>query len=72
MEVKIGIQNVSREITLDVDMTAAQVAKAVAAAVTGGTLDLTDAKGRRVVVPSAALGYVDMGEETKRRVGFGA
>lgn len=72
MEIRIGVQNVSREITIDTEMTADAVAAAVSAAVKGGTLDLTDAKGRRVVVPSAALGYVDIGEESKRRVGFGA
>jgi formaldehyde-activating enzyme involved in methanogenesis len=53
-------------------MTADAVAKAVADAMTGATLDLTDAKGRRIVVPSNAVGYVDIGEETKNRVGFGS
>ncbi|WP_296667926.1 DUF3107 domain-containing protein [Demequina sp.] len=72
MEIRIGVQNISRELAIDTEMTADAVAAAVAAAVAGGTLDLTDAKGRRVVVPSAAIGYVDIGEETKRRVGFGA
>ncbi len=72
MEIRIGVQNVSREITIDTEMSSDEVAAAVAAAAEGGTLDLTDAKGRRVVVPAGALGYVDIGEETKRRVGFGA
>lgn len=72
MEIRIGVQNVSREISLETDLTADQVAAAVAAAVAGGTLDLTDKNGRRIVVPSGALGYVDIGEETKRKVGFGA
>lgn len=72
MEVRIGVQNVSREISLETDMTADDVAKAVADAMGGATLDLTDAKGRRIVVPSHAIGYVDIGEETKNRVGFGS
>jgi hypothetical protein len=72
VEIRIGVQNVSREITIDTDMSADAVAEAVAKATGGGTLDLTDAKGRRVVVPGSALGYVDIGEEAKRRVGFGA
>ncbi|SEJ19505.1 DUF3107 domain-containing protein [Demequina mangrovi] len=72
MEIRIGVQNVSREIAIDTDMSADAVTKAVATAVGGGTLDITDAKGRRVIVPGAALGYVDIGEETKRRVGFEA
>ena len=71
MEVRIGVQNVSREITLETDMTADSMAKAVAEAMSGSTLDITDNKGRRVVVPSSAIGYVEIGEEEKRRVGFG-
>ena len=72
MEIRIGVQNVSREIVIETEMTADAVATAVADAVAGATLDLTDEKGRRVVVPAGALGYVEIGEETKRRVGFGA
>lgn len=72
MEIRIGIQNVAREIVIETEMGADDVAAAVAAAVEGATLDLTDVKGRRVVVPAGALGYVDIGEESKRRVGFGA
>lgn len=72
MEVRIGVQNVSREISLETDMSADAVAKAVSDAMAGATLDLVDSKGRRIVVPSNAVGYVDIGEETKNRVGFGA
>ena len=72
MEVRIGVQNVSREISLNTDMSADAVAKAVADAMAGSTLDLKDSKGRRIVVPSHAVGYVDIGEETKNRVGFGS
>ncbi len=71
MEIKIGVQNVSREITLETDQTADAVAKAVAEAMGGSTIEFHDDKGRRVIVPSAALGYVEMGSEEKRRVGFG-
>ena len=35
-------------------------------------LVLTDAHGRKVIVPAASIGYVDIGEETARRVGFGS
>lgn len=72
MEIRIGVQNVSRELVVETDLTSDQAADLVAKAVGGATLDITDVKGRRVVVPSASIGYVDMGEENKRRVGFGA
>lgn len=72
MEIRIGVQNVAREIVIETELSGDEVAAKVADAVAGATLDLTDAKGRRVVVPAGSLGYVEIGEETKRRVGFGA
>ncbi|WP_084038313.1 DUF3107 domain-containing protein [Demequina sp. NBRC 110053] len=72
MEIRIGVQNVAREIVIETDMTADEVSKAVNDAVGGAILDLSDTKGRRLVVPAGALGYVEIGEESKRRVGFGA
>ena len=73
MEITIGVQNLPREIVLESDQSADQVAAAVAAALSGGVaLELTDTRGRRVIVPSAVLGYVEIGAETKARVGFGS
>ena len=72
MEVKIGVQNVAREITLESSQTADEIAALVDQAVaSGGTLRLTDDKGRTVVVPTGVLSYVEAGIETERRVGFG-
>lgn len=72
MEVKIGVQNVAREIVLDSAQTAEEVAALVDAAVAaGGTLRLTDTNGRTIVVPTTVLGYVDAGGSDQRRVGFG-
>ena len=73
MEVRIGVQNVAREISFESEQSAEQVQAAVAAALADGTvLSLTDDKGRVVVVPATALGYVHIGEQAKGRVGFGA
>jgi len=33
-------------------------------------LKLSDSKGRRFIIPTEALGYVEIGEEETRRVGF--
>ena len=72
MEVKIGVQNVAREITLESSQTADEIAALVDQAVaSGGTLRLTDNKGRTVVVPTGVLGYVEAGADAERRVGFG-
>ena len=73
MEIKIGIQQVNREVVIDTDASSEDVQKAVDTALTEGTpLVLTDERGRKVVVPSGSIGYVDIGEESARRVGFGA
>lgn len=72
MEVKIGVQNVAREIVLDSAQTADEIAALVDTAVAaGGVLRLTDTGGRTVVVPTSVLGYVDAGGAAERKVGFG-
>jgi len=71
VEIRIGVQNVSREVLVETELTADQVAKKVDDAMLGAALDLTDVKGRRVVIPANAIGYVEIGEEERRRVGFG-
>ena len=58
-------------------MASAQDAEAVAKVVgdaiaKGSELRLTDDKGRLVIVPANVLGYVEIGAEEARRVGFGA
>jgi hypothetical protein len=72
VEVKIGVQNVAREITLESEQTPEEVAALVADAfVKGGSLQLTDDKGRVVLVPVAAVGYVLVDSAEKGKVGFG-
>ena len=71
MEVKIGVQNAARELTIDVEQSADDVAKQIADAVAGeGVLSLQDAKGRRVIVPVAKLAYVELGHGASGAVGF--
>jgi hypothetical protein len=71
MEVKIGVQNASRELTIDTTLDADGVEKAVAAALKeGGVLSLTDSKGRRVVVSGEKLAYVDISTSVSGQVGF--
>ncbi|KNC20060.1 ATP-binding protein [Arthrobacter sp. RIT-PI-e] len=73
MEIKIGIQNVNREIVVDSAESADAIAELVSQAMSGGSeLRLKDAKGRQVIVPASVLGYVEIGAEETRRVGFGA
>ena len=72
MEVRIGVQNVSREVVFESSESAAEVAAAVSASLEKGTvLTLSDDKGRQLLVPASVLGYVQIGESEKRGVGFG-
>lgn len=71
MEVKIGVQNASRELNIDSTLDADGVEKAVANALKdGGVLSLADAKGRRVVIPGEKLAYVDISTSVSGQVGF--
>ena len=72
MEVKIGVQQAPRELTVEVEEDAAQVEELVKAALAddSGLLSLSDTKGRRVLVPTARLAYVELGSPTVGQVGF--
>lgn len=73
MEVKVGIKHVTREIVVDTNESAEKVTKAFnAARDSDGVLALTDTHGRKVLVPVDSIGYLDLGEENARPVGFGA
>ncbi|WP_031083210.1 DUF3107 domain-containing protein [Streptomyces sp. NRRL WC-3549] len=74
MEVKIGVQHTPREIVLESGLSAEEVESAVGEALDGTArlLSLTDEKGRKVLVPADRIAYVEIGEPTARRVGFGA
>ena len=62
MEIKIGIRHISREISIDTNETAEKVRSKVTDAIHNGTLlEITDAQ----------IGYVELGTEEKRHIGFG-
>jgi hypothetical protein len=72
VEVKTGVQQAQRELVVDVSETAEAVEKLVGEALASesGMLVLTDVKGRRVVVPSAKVAYVEIGTGVAGAVGF--
>ncbi len=72
MEIRIGIQHVTREVIIESDESTADIEKAVAASLASGSpLCLDDSRGGRVVVPAGAIGYVHIAASEKGRVGFG-
>jgi len=74
VEVKIGVQFAPRELVVESTQTADEVEKAVTKALAGSTdvLTLVDEKGRRIMVPTDKLAYVEIAETETRRVGFAA
>lgn len=71
VEVRIGIVNVPREIAFESSETAEAIEQSVLHALAGEpVLALTDDKGKRFVVPSASIAYVEIGTERQRSVGF--
>lgn len=74
MEVRIGVQHVSREIVVETDAKPEDVEKIVAEALESGKtlLTLEDRREKKIVVPVASIGYVEIGSDTKQTVGFAA
>lgn len=72
MDIRIGIVNSARELNFESADTAASIEAAVAAALSGGSpfLKLSDDKGKVYLVPTAAIGFVEIGDDNVRRVGF--
>lgn len=71
VDIRIGILNSPRELAFETSKTAAEIEKAVTEALAAGTvLALDDDKGKHYVVPAAAIGYVEIGSESARRIGF--
>lgn len=71
MEVRIGIQHAPRELIIEVPDSADETADKVQQAVQdGGTLSLTDSKGRRVLVPASHIAFVEIGTGVVGTVGF--
>ncbi len=75
MDIRIGITQAPRELTVELDDDAAGEAHAAIEAALAGATDvlwLTDRRGRRLAVPAAKIAYVELGSPAgDRRIGFG-
>ncbi|MEU4535079.1 DUF3107 domain-containing protein [Streptosporangium sp. NPDC023825] len=73
MEIKIGVRSVHRELVVETDLTAEQLEGEISAALASGSgvFTITDVNGRKIIVPVASLGFIEIGEEEARPVGFG-
>lgn len=73
VQVRIGVQYVPKELVVETSLSADEVERALAEALAAeqGMLVLRDRRGGRVVVPADRVGYLEIGEEENRSVGFG-
>jgi hypothetical protein len=73
VEVKIGITDSPRELVFNSPQTPTEVEASITDALDKGpgVLALTDDKGRRFLVQTARIAYVEIGAADGRRVGFG-
>jgi hypothetical protein len=73
VEVKVGITDSPRELVFSSPQTPGEVEELVNAAVSGssGLLSLSDEKGRRYLIQTSKIAYVEIGAADSRRVGFG-
>jgi len=72
VQVRITVTNVTSDVNFESALSAAQIQSAVNAALKSGeALTLEDIRGRVIMVPADKIGFVDIGEQTDRRVGFG-
>ncbi|WP_410623068.1 DUF3107 domain-containing protein [Amycolatopsis sp. cmx-8-4] len=73
MEVKIGIKDTPRELVVSSGQSPDEVEKLVSEALTAGDglFRLSDEKGRKYIVPSDRIAYVEIAPSDTRKVGFG-
>ena len=74
VQVRIGVQFVPKELVVETAQSADEVQQALAEALAEdrGVLVLHDKRGGRVVIPADRVGYLEIAEEERQSVGFGA
>lgn len=71
-EVRIAVTNISTELSFECPTGVDEIRSAVTSAIAAGSpLVLSDVRGREIIVPADKIGFVEIGEQVDRRVGFG-
>lgn len=71
MDITIGIQNTARELNLELEGTKEEITKDLKKQLSGELLELTDARGNLVILPTQTIAFVQLNAEAGRKVGFG-
>lgn len=73
MEVKIGVQNAARELSVETEDSPDAVLEQLEASLKDESVfSLTDDKGRTVAVPAEKVAYLYFTDDARRKVGFNA
>jgi hypothetical protein len=74
MEIRIGVVQTAKELSVEVEGTADEVIAKIDASLAGGSpmVWVTDVKGRRIGAAAAKIAYIEIDEDgSSKRVGFG-
>lgn len=70
-DIRIGIADSSQELNIESELSQDAVLKSVKEAMENETaLILEDIKGRKTIISSSKISFVEVGESAERRVGF--
>jgi prefoldin subunit 5 len=72
MEVRIGIRENGRDLSFESASSSKELTDQISSAISSGAalVELTDDKGKTILVPTSAIAYVEIGVDQSRRVGF--
>jgi prefoldin subunit 5 len=72
MEVRIGIRENGRDLSFESASSSKELNDQISSAISSGAalVELTDDKGKTILVPTSAIAYVEIGVDQSRRVGF--
>jgi len=72
VEVKIGIQSITRELVVDTPSSPDEVERSLMTALSnGGMFVIRDDKGGKILIPADKIGYVELNGAEQRKIGFG-
>jgi hypothetical protein len=73
VQVRVGVQLVPKELVVETKLTADEVQQELNDALesAAGLFVLKDTRGGRIVIPAKHVGYLEIGEDENRQVGFG-
>lgn len=72
MEVRIGIKENGRDLSFESSLSAKELTEKISEAISteAPMLELSDDKGKTILIATASIAYVEIGADQSRRVGF--